>query len=162
MWHVTCSPRPPTLSQRHVDLHVWSYPDIVIYSKFHRNPFRGLGAPGGRNLPIPITLVVGFYNSLHALPCKPWLHFAWVVDDAKCIVVTRVCLFVYLRVCLSVCVCPWPLPILLHGPGCNLGNGIGGAPSCSLIGGFAIGSRVALPLQHSADAKCQRVLVLTL
>ena len=25
-WHVTCSPRPPTLPQRHVDLHVWSYP----------------------------------------------------------------------------------------------------------------------------------------
>jgi len=25
------------------------------------------------------------------------LHFAWVIDDAKCIVVTRVC------VCLSVC-----------------------------------------------------------
>ena len=22
----TCSPRPPTLSQRHMDLHVWSYP----------------------------------------------------------------------------------------------------------------------------------------
>jgi len=22
---VTCSPRPPTLSQRHVDLHAWSY-----------------------------------------------------------------------------------------------------------------------------------------
>ena len=24
--HVTCSPRPPTLSQCHMDLHVWSYP----------------------------------------------------------------------------------------------------------------------------------------
>jgi len=36
------------------------------------------------------------------------LHFAWVVDDAKCIVVTRVC--VCLCVCLSVgvCVCPRP------------------------------------------------------
>jgi len=40
-------------------------PDIVIYSKFRRNPFRGLGATGGRNLPILITLAVGFYNSLH-------------------------------------------------------------------------------------------------
>ena len=40
-------------------------PDVVIYSKFHRNPFRGLGAPGGRNLPVPITLAIGFYNSLH-------------------------------------------------------------------------------------------------
>jgi len=40
-------------------------PDMVIYSKFHRNPFRGLGAPGGRNFPITITLVIGFYNRLH-------------------------------------------------------------------------------------------------
>jgi len=40
-------------------------PDVVIYSKFHRNPLRGFGAPGGRNLPIPITLAIGFYNSLH-------------------------------------------------------------------------------------------------
>jgi len=46
-------------------MRVWSYPDVVIYSKFHRNPFRGFGAPGGRNLPIPITLAIGFYNSLH-------------------------------------------------------------------------------------------------
>ena len=40
-------------------------PDVVIYSKFHRNPLRGFGAPGGRNLPIPIALAIGFYNSLH-------------------------------------------------------------------------------------------------
>ena len=32
---------------------------------FHRNPLRGFGAPGGRNLPIPITLAIGFDNSLH-------------------------------------------------------------------------------------------------
>jgi len=38
-------------------------PDLVIYSKFHRNSFRDFGAPGGRNLPIPITLAIGFYNS---------------------------------------------------------------------------------------------------
>jgi len=33
------------------------------------------------------------------------LHFAGVVDDAKCIVVTRVCVSVCLCVCLSVSVC---------------------------------------------------------
>ena len=43
------------------------------------------------------------------------LHFAWVVDDAKCIVVTRVCV----PVCLSV---RGRMPTLLHGPGCNLGE----------------------------------------
>ena len=40
-------------------------PDVVIDSKFRRNPLRGIGAPGGQNLPIPITLAIGFYNSLH-------------------------------------------------------------------------------------------------
>ena len=45
---------------------------------------------------------------------KGLLHFAWVVDDAKCIVVTRVCV----SVCLSV---RGRTPTLLHGPGCNLG-----------------------------------------
>ena len=32
------------------------------------------------------------------------LHFACVVDDAKCIVVTRVCVYVCLSVCLSAAV----------------------------------------------------------
>jgi len=49
------------------------------------------------------------------------LHFAWVVDDAKCIVVMRVCVCV----CLSTAV----TPTLLHGPGCNLGRGRG----CPLV-----------------------------
>ena len=39
---------------------------------------------------------------------------------------------------------------------------VGGAPSCALLAGFAIGARVALLWQHSANAKCQRVLVLPL
>ena len=45
-------------------------------------------------------------------PCSLWLRFAWVVDDAKCIVVTRVC----------VCVCPRPHAdvTLRHGRGCPL------------------------------------------
>jgi len=70
-----------------------------------------------------------------------WLHvcllldFAWVVDDAKGIVVTRVC------VCVSV---RGRMPTLLHGPGCNLGEWYGMPPTCALLGGFAIGARVAL------------------
>jgi len=31
-----------------------------------------------------------------------WLHFGWVTDDTKCIVVTRVCVYVW------ICVCPRP------------------------------------------------------
>ena len=34
--------------------------------------------------------------------------------------------------------------------------------SYALLGGFAIGARVALLWQHSANGKCQRVLVLAL
>ena len=30
-------------------------------------------------------------------------------------------------------------------------------PSCAILGGFAIGARVALLWQHKANAKCQRV-----
>jgi len=32
----------------------------VIYSKFHRNLFRGFRAPVCRNLPFPIALTIGF------------------------------------------------------------------------------------------------------
>ena len=39
--------------------------DPIIYSKFHRNPFRGFGAPGGQNLAFTITLASRFYNSLY-------------------------------------------------------------------------------------------------
>jgi len=34
--------------------------DPVIYSMFHRNPFRGFGAPDGQNLAFPITLASRF------------------------------------------------------------------------------------------------------
>jgi len=37
------------------------------------------------------------------------LYFAWVVDDAKCILVTRVCLYV----CVCLCVCPRPHLIMV-------------------------------------------------
>jgi len=43
-----------------------------------------------------------------------YLHFAWVVDDAKYIVITRVCVSVSVSVRAR-------MPTLLHGPGCNLG-----------------------------------------
>jgi len=38
------------------------------------------------------------------------------------------------------------MPTLLHGPGCNLGEGM--PPSCALLGGCAIGAQVALLWQH--------------
>jgi len=48
--------------------------------------------------------------------------------------------------CLSV---PRRIPILLHGPGCKLGNRV--PSSCALLGGFAVGAWVSLLLQHSAE-----------
>jgi len=39
--------------------------DPIIYSKFHRNPFKGFGTLGGQNLALPITLASRFYNSLY-------------------------------------------------------------------------------------------------
>jgi len=60
----------------------------------------------------------------------PSLHFAWVVDDAKCIAVTRVCVSVCLSVaaCLHYCTDPdvtWgsgrECPVVVHNWGiCNL------------------------------------------
>ena len=59
--------------------------------------------------------------------------------------------FARLCVCLSV---RGRMPTLLHGPGCNLGEWYGMPPSCALLGGFAIGARVALLWQHNANEKC--------
>jgi len=65
---------------------------------------------------------------------------------------------VSVSVCLSVRGC---MPTLLHGPGCNLEERYGVPPSCALWGRFAIGAWVLLLRQHSMNAKCHRVLVLS-
>ena len=49
--------------------------DPIIYSEFHRNPFRGFGAPGGQNLAFPITLASRFYNSLYYRTSRDRLLF---------------------------------------------------------------------------------------
>jgi len=70
-------------------------------------------------------------------PTSNVLHFVWVVDDTKRILVTQVCLCVC--VCLSVAACPhycmdpdvtWVV--------------VGVPSSCALLGGFAVGARVSL------------------
>ena len=68
---------------------------------------------------------------------------------------TRNVLWPRASVCLCVCQSVrGRMPTLLHGPGCNLGSAIGMPPSCALLGGFAIGARVALLWQDNANAKC--------
>jgi len=67
---------------------------------------------------------------------------------------TRNVLWSHVSVCLSV---RDRKPTLLHGPRCNLG--VGDAPSCALLGGFAIGAWVALLWQHYGNARqCPAVI----
>jgi len=84
------------------------------------------------------------------------LHFAWVVDDAKCILVTRVCVFV----CLFVCVSIFPLP---HAHTTVTWGNDRGCPlvvhclaDLQSVHGFRCYDHIA------PNAKCQRVLVLAL
>ena len=80
------------------------------------------------------------------------LHFAWVVDDAKCIVVTRVCLCLFAAAWPHYCMNP------------NVTWGMIGVPPIDGTNRRICNrcNRVALLWQHSAKAKCQRVLVLAL
>jgi len=66
--------------------------------------------------PILVIILLQIFATLliHSCFFVRLLHFAWVVDDAKCIVITCVCLCV----CVSV---RGRTPTLLNGPGCNLG-----------------------------------------
>ena len=62
----TCSPRPPTLSQRHMDLHVWPYPRPDYIFQVSSKYVQGFRSPiWGQNLAFPITLASRFYNSLY-------------------------------------------------------------------------------------------------
>ena len=84
------------------------------------------------------------------------LHFAWVVDDAQCILHGHARLCVCLSVCLSLAACPY-----YTDPDVTW-RMVGMPSGCALLGGYAIGPRVSLLWQHSPNAKCQRVLVLSL
>ena len=64
------------------------------------------------------------------------------IDDAKCIVVTRVCV--------SVCLSGAVRPHYCTDPDVTWGM-VEAAPSCALLGGFAIGARVALLWQHNSN-----------
>jgi len=76
-----------------------------------------------------------------ALWCHWVLHFAWVTDGTKCIVVTHICLSLatFTRYCTD--------------PDVTWGM-VGVLPSCALFGRFAIGARVSLLWQHSAAQIC--------
>jgi len=87
----TCSPRPPTLSQRHMDLHVWSYQRPGYIFQVSSNPFRGFGAPRGQNLAFPITLASRFYNrvrvrvTVQAVMCVCMCNYSSQTTEPICI-----------------------------------------------------------------------------
>ena len=57
--------------------------------------------------------------------------------------------------CMSVCLSAAACPHYCTDPDVTWGNGRG--CTCALLGGFAIGARVALLWQHNANAKCKRL-----
>jgi len=66
-----------------------------------------------------VEVVTIYTLSTYSYVLEYLLHFAWVVDDAKCIVLTRACVSV-VSVCLSV---RGRMPTLLHGPDVTWGSG---------------------------------------
>ena len=59
-----------------------------------------------------------------------------------------------LCVCLSVCLSAAACLHYCTDPDVTWGRVVGMPPSCALLGGFAIGARVALLWQHNTNAKC--------
>jgi len=74
--------------------------------------------------------------------CPVYLQFAWGVAEAKCVVVTAVCV----SVCLSIAA----FSQYFTDPDVTWGM-VGVPSSCALLGGFAIGARVSLLWQHSTE-----------
>jgi len=70
-----CSPRPPTLSQRHLDLLVWSYPRPGYIFQVSSKSVQGFRSPRASKFGLShITLASRFYNSLYYRTSrdKPW------------------------------------------------------------------------------------------
>jgi len=88
----------------------------ILYhsTKLHPGPCSSMGKRRGTDTQTAVTTIHYASSTTHA-KCNKLLHFAWVEDHEKCIVVTRVCV----SVCLSV---RGRMPTVLYGPGCNLGQ----------------------------------------
>jgi len=61
--------------------------DIVLYSRFHQNPLRGFGATVGQILSFPITVAIGFYNSLYCRTSRDWIYNS-IIEPDRCLYVT--------------------------------------------------------------------------
>ena len=76
----TCSPRPPTLSQSHMDLHVWAYRATRLYIPSFTEIRSGVSEPQGVNIwPFPLLWLVAFTTPCTTVQAvkiqfRPWLR----------------------------------------------------------------------------------------
>ena len=85
-----CNPNRHILAQKHIIYHVVAAPhgfvpgmcgqtrNVVIYCRFHWNPFRGFGATGGRHMPFPITLAIRRVTWRHGIYGYYTIVILWV------------------------------------------------------------------------------------
>ena len=74
-------------------------PDVGIYSRFHRNPFRGFGTLEGRISGFRITLGSGFYNSLDYRPVQAVKSIVLLLLlSENCVILASAVLTKYTRV----------------------------------------------------------------
>ena len=71
MCFFTCSPRPPTLSQRHMDLHVWAYPRRRYIFQVSSKSVQGFRSPMGSKFSLSHYFGYSLLQQL-VLPYKPW------------------------------------------------------------------------------------------
>ena len=93
MCHVVCAQIPRCRSTTWICMCGHTL-DIVIYSMFYQDQFRGFGAPGSRNLPFPITVAIGLYNSLCYRTSRDYWNPRDMIED----IVRRTVQFVTLGV----------------------------------------------------------------
>ena len=87
--------------------------DLVIYCRFCQNLFRGFGATRGRNLPFPVTLAIGFYDSLYrqlVLSYEPW-HCVVIHVNSVHFAMFDLYSVYYMARCVLHMLCRW---LLLH------------------------------------------------
>jgi len=68
MCFFTCSPRPPTLSQRHMVLHVWAYLRRGYIFQVSSKSIQGFRSPRGSKFGLSHSLLQPL-----VLPYKPWV-----------------------------------------------------------------------------------------
>ena len=104
------------------------------------------------NLMLMCNVFMLIYSLIHCLLCQLFCscevcYFNYILLELQ---TTQNVLWSCASVCVCLCV-RGRTPTLLHGPGCNLGAWQRLPPSCTLLGRFAIGTRVALLWQHNAN-----------